>query len=193
MNSYLDIFPLIGVLIGLIGGAGYTIDTLKGKTKPNRVSWLMWMISPLIASIAAFSAGVRWAAIPTFASSLVPLSVLIASFINKKSYWKLETFDYFCGIFSVIGLILWYLIKQPEIAILFAILSDLMASAPTLIKIWHHPETESANAYIGGVIANATAFAVITSWSFAEVAFPTYLVVICLIFVGLIYRKNSTK
>jgi hypothetical protein len=60
--------------------------------------------------------------------------IFLASFVNKKAYWKLEKFDYICGISSALALLLWWLTKEPAIAIVFAIISDAFAAIPTLIK-----------------------------------------------------------
>src|SRR3989344_785767 len=89
-----------------IGGAFFYIrDTLYRKTKPNRATWFMWSLAPLIATGAALSSGVGWAVLPVFMSGFGPLLVFIASFVNKNSYWKLEQFDYWCGLFSVLALL----------------------------------------------------------------------------------------
>lgn len=72
-----------------------------------------------------------------------PLCIFIASFFNKKSYWKITKFDLLCGLFSIFGLVLWYITKEGNIAILFAIFSDLSAGIPTLVKSFKYPETEN--------------------------------------------------
>lgn len=35
-------FIFVAVVLNLAGGLSYLIDTLKGKVKPNKVSWLLW-------------------------------------------------------------------------------------------------------------------------------------------------------
>jgi hypothetical protein len=50
--------------------------------------------------------------------------------------------DYVCGLFSVGAIILWALTKTPAIAIILSIIADALAAVPTLVKSWHHPETE---------------------------------------------------
>jgi len=45
-------FVILGAIIATAGGLSYLIDTLKGKVKPNRVSYLLWSIAPLIAFFA---------------------------------------------------------------------------------------------------------------------------------------------
>ncbi|MDP2933760.1 MAG: hypothetical protein Q8N81_06575, partial [bacterium] len=163
------------VVLFFFGILPYIRDTLKGKTKPNRVTWLMWSVAPLIGAIAAISNGVGWAVLPTFASGFFPLLVVAASFANKNSYWKLEKFDYFCGLCSVLALILWAITKEPVVAIVFAIVSDGFAGIPTLIKSWKHPETETVSAYIVGIFCVATSFVAIKVWDFSSIAFPAYL------------------
>ena len=168
----------LGAFAQLIGIYSYGREVIRGNAKPNRVTWLMWSIAPLIATAAGLASGVSLAVIPVFMSGFGPLIIVILSFANKKSYWKLETFDYLCGFFSLLALVLWGITKQPAIAIIFAIISDFIAAVPTLIKSWKHPEAEIATSYATGLINALTSFGAIKMWGFAELAFPIYLVII---------------
>ncbi|MCL2280666.1 hypothetical protein FWC31_02160, partial [Candidatus Saccharibacteria bacterium] len=85
----MEYIVFLGAALILASSIDYIIDTLKGKTKPNRVTWLIWSTAPIIAAIAAISNGVSWAILPTFMAGFGPLLVFIVSFFNKKSYWKL--------------------------------------------------------------------------------------------------------
>jgi len=89
---------ILGTLLQFIGTSSYLIDTLKGKAKPNRVSWLLWAVGPLIAFGAELNHGVGWVALMTFSVGFMPLLVLIASFISRKAAWKLTKLDVICGI-----------------------------------------------------------------------------------------------
>jgi len=51
-------FVLVGALLNLSGSSKYVFETIKGRTKPNRISWLMWAIAPLIAFAAELNQGV---------------------------------------------------------------------------------------------------------------------------------------
>jgi hypothetical protein len=187
------VIVLLGVAVSFFGGLVYMRDTLSGTTKPNRVTFLIWAIAPLTAAAASFSSGVTWAVLPVFISGFIPLLILIASFTNKHAYWKLGFFDYVCGIFALLALLLWAITKDPDIAIVFAILSDAFAVLPTLRKAWKYPETETAIAYIAGLFTALTSFSEISTYSFAAVAFPAYLSFagICLVFA--LYRKQIFK
>ena len=188
-----EILAVIQVILALIGITGYIIGTVKGKTKPNRVTWLMWAIAPLIGTAAAISDGVTLAVVSTFMAGFGPLLVFIASFVNKNSYWKLEKFDYICGLFSVLALILWGVTKDPNVAIIFAIASDFTAGFPTIKKAWTNPETEKADPFITGIMAQTLTLFIITNWSFSSFAFPGYLFFFNIFLIYIILRPQINK
>jgi len=169
---------IVGAVVQLWGVFWYMKETLRGETKPNKVTWLMWSVAPFIATAAAVSDGVSWAVLPVFMSGFGPFMIFLSSFVNKKSYWKLGYFDYLCGFCSALALIFWGITKEPNIAIGFAIISDGFAAIPTLIKCWKYPETETAAAFSTGLFNSLTSFAAIKTWGFSEYAFPVYLVAI---------------
>jgi hypothetical protein len=191
--DYLQYIVFIGATIQLAGIFAYIRETLKGKTKPNRVTWLIWSIAPLIATFAAIADGVTWAVIPVFMSGFGPFLVFLASFVNKKSYWKLTSLDYLCGIFSLLALVLWLITCHPIIAIVFAILSDFLAAIPTLIKTWKNPRSETIDFYIASFLSGITCFFAVTTWSFSSYAFPIYLVLNNALFVILILSSKTLK
>ncbi len=121
--------------ISLYGSFSYIRSMFRGEAKPNRVSWLMWAIAPMIGTIAAVSKGVEWSILPVFMAGFSPLLIFIFSFIAKNGYWKLTTFDYVCGFFSGAALILWAITKEADVATIFAIASDGSAAIPTIRKI----------------------------------------------------------
>lgn len=182
-----------GMIISLIGISSYIKEMLKGNVKPNRVSWLMWSIAPLIATFAALSSGVALSVIPVFMAGFGPLLVFIISLFKKEAYWKLQRFDYYCGSLSALALILWVITKEPIIAIVFSLASDLLASIPTLLKSYKNPETESSSAFLGGLLSAATSFFAIEKWNFPSLAFPIYLVLMNILIISSIERNRIFK
>ena len=171
-------YRVIGAAIAsTLAALVYIRSMFTGRTKPNRVTWLMWAIAPLIAAAAALSNGVGWAVLPVFMAGFSPLMIFIASFFAKKAYWKPSTFDYVCGALSGLALFMWWLTKDPNVAIVFAISSDALASIPTITKAWNNPETESIWPYVVGVFGAASSLIVATFWTFSAYAFPSYLII----------------
>ncbi len=86
-------FIILGVIIGSIGTFTYLVDTIKGKVKPNRVTWFLWALAPSIIKswkepetedykvffLAAINSGITILAIKTwnFAHYAFPLYIFI--------------------------------------------------------------------------------------------------------------------
>jgi hypothetical protein len=179
-------FVLLGAALVTAGGVSYLLDTLRGRNQPNKVTWLLWGVAPLLAFAAQVSEGVGIAAVATFAVGAMPLAILAASFVNPSSEWRTTAFDMVCGVLSVLGLLLWAVTSDANIAILFAIIADFAAAVPTIIKAWGHPETESATLFWLGIVNGAIGLLIVDSWTFENYAFIGYILLINALFATLI-------
>lgn len=186
-------FVIFGALLNLVGSTSYLIATLKGKTRPNRVTWFLWAMAPLIAFSAEIKEGVGLQSLMTFMVGFGPLIVFIGSFVNKKSVWRLSTFDYVCGGLSLLGLILWLITRHGNIAIIFSIAADGLAAMPTVVKSFIEPESESGYIFGLGAVSAAITLLTIDKWTFASYGFPLYILIICLILFSLIQLKLGQK
>lgn len=179
-------FVILGALLNLVGSTTYVWETLKGRTKPNRVTWFLWALAPLIAFAAELGEGVGIQALMTFMVGFGPLLIFLASFVNRKSYWKITTFDVVCGCMSLIALGLWAITQSGNLAIVFSIFADGLAAVPTVIKSYRDPQTENSTVFLLGAISAVITLLTITSWTFAHYAFPLYILLICLLLFTLI-------
>jgi hypothetical protein len=181
-------FAILAAVIAVTGSAGYARDTLLGRTQPNRVSWALWAISPLIAFAAELSEHAGLKALLTFAVGFGPALVLVASFVDDRAYARVTTLDIICGVLSLAALGMWALTGRGDVAIAFAILSDFLAAIPTVEKARRHPGSESPKAFIGGSTGAAITLLTIRSadWGFANFGFPVYILLIDAVLLTLI-------
>jgi len=187
-------FAILGALIAVSGCASYAWDTLKGSNKPNRVGWSLWALAPLIAFAAELAQGVKLQqSLITFSAGFGPMLVLLASFADKKAYWKIKPFDWYCATLSLVALVLWWITGKGEIAIIFSICADLLACIPTAIKSYTNPETESPTAFVAGTIGVVITLLTIQHWMFANYAFPVYLLIANTSIAGIIILRGRTK
>lgn len=193
MFGDLQYIVFFGAFVHICGTFFYLRDTLRGVTKPNRVSFLMWAMAALIGAVAAFVSGARWAILPAFLSGFGPLLIFFSSFINKNSYWKLNFFDYLCGVLSALAIVLWIITKNPMIALVFAILADFSAGIPTLIKSWNFPETETAISYATSAFSAFTGFFAIKRGDISEYIFGLYIIIMNIIILTFLYRKRIVE
>jgi hypothetical protein len=179
-------FVIVGTLIGAIGAVAYLVDTIKGKVKPNRVSFLLWSIAPFIAFAAQVNQGVGLESLMTFSTGFFPLITFGGSFVNKKAEWKLTTFDLFCGVLSLLGLILWLITKVGNIAIAFSIVADGFAAIPTIVKSYKYPDTEMAWPWITTSFGVLLTLLTLNELTFANSSFIIYIFFVNVIIFSLV-------
>lgn len=186
-------FVYLGIVISFLGGISYLIDTLKGRAKPNKVSWFVWALAPLIAFWATIQQGVGTQSLLTFIVGFNPLIIFLASFVNKRAYWKITRLDLACGGLAILGLILWKLTGTGNLAIFFSIIADALAAIPTIIKSYRMPETENSNVFLGSGTAALITLLTIKVWKFEQYAFPAYILIVCGVIYALIKFKLGKK
>jgi len=186
-------FVYLSALIILVGDFSYIVQTAKGKAHPNRVSWLLWALIPMITFAAEIKQGVGLQALMTFMVGFGPFIVLAVSLLDKKAYWKLSNFDIFCGVLSVLAIIAWQLTGNGNTAILLSIIADIFAAIPTIIKSLKNPESEHYGVYLSGVISGVITLLTIKNWTVAEWGFPLYVTIMCLLLVTLVTAPKWKK
>ena len=174
-----------------LGELSYLRDTWHGTIQPNKISWGLWALGPLIGTAAALADGTPWIVmLPTFASGSMTFGVFLASFVHPLAHWKITIFDVMCGLCSLLALFLWILLKEPLLVFVCALVADIFATIPTLKKTYTHPETESALGYIPSAVGAVASLLIIHAWHFTAYAFPMWLLCsdVCMTFFILHFR-----
>jgi len=180
----------IGVILNLVGAVWYIKTIAYGKTRPNLVSWFIWMLAPFVGVFLQIKAGAGLSFLGTFLAGFCPLTVIIFSLIKRNAFWKITTFDIICGSFSLLSLIIYILTNKLGVSILFAILSDGLAAIPTIRKAWKFSETETSFTYMLGIINHILALLIIRNWIFSIYSFSVYFIVMNLTIIFSIYHKK---
>ncbi len=164
-----------GAALGALGGLYYLADTLAGRARPNRVTWLLWGVFPMVVFAAQRAQGVQGLSWVSFAAGLTPLLVFAASFFNRGAYWRTEPRDVALMAAGILGMAQGALTDRPNLALAFALAADVLASLPTLLKAWRHPHTESWAGYAISAAGFGLSLLAVRSLAFAESAFAAYV------------------
>jgi hypothetical protein len=170
-----EYFAVIGSVVASLGGVYYAYLTLKGRVKPNKVTWFFWSAFPMIGFVAQLSQEVGLVAWATFVAGVPPVLVLIGSLFNKDAYWETRSIDYGLAVAGFLSVIAWQVTDIPNIALTFALLADLLVALPTFIKTWQFPETENWKAYGVSAVGFLLAVAAVQKWTYENYAFVVYL------------------
>lgn len=182
-------FVFIAALVGASGTVLYGRAMLRGQVHPNRVSWCLWGAIPLIAFAAELREGVGVRSIMTFAAGIGPLAIVALSFVVRDGYWNVTRLDWACGTVSVLTLGIWALTNNPTLAIALSIAADALAATPTLRKAYRAPHTEHLATYLLGAASGGLTVLTISAWTFANAAFPLYVLAICSL-IGMVIAIN---
>ncbi|HLG91519.1 MAG TPA: hypothetical protein VKY15_00875, partial [Acidimicrobiales bacterium] len=87
-------FVILGAALGALGSVTYVRATLAGEAQPNRVTWLLWTVAPLLAFAVEVRSGVGLRSLMTLMVAVSPAAIFAASFANPRASWRLGTLDY---------------------------------------------------------------------------------------------------
>ncbi len=182
------------IVIFMIGTVAYVWAVLQGKARPNRVTWGVVALAPMISFAAMLSKDVSFRdALYVFLSGFSPLLIFLSAFVAKHPAWEIKRFDLVCGGLALLGLVLWEISGEGNVAIVCSIVSDALATFPTINKAFTHPDSEKPYEYIAACIAGLISLAIITQYDFEHLAFTIYMVLVTALLATLVATKLGPK
>lgn len=186
-----EYFAFIGAIISTLGGFYYFLETVRGKTKPNRVTYGMWTLFPLVVFVAQRAEGVEGISYTSLVYALPSLLTFLATFVVAKSYWKTRPLDFWCLGSALLGIVLWVITDNALLALAFTLLADFSSSIPTLYKCYIAPETESSLAYTTVAFGSIITLMAVQVWNFESVALIMLITIVSLAMAVLSGRKQK--
>lgn len=188
-NSFLVLSSVITIAAVL----PYLLGILKGKTKPNVVSWITWTLLAGVATLAELSGHEYRTAIFTTTIFLETLSVVILGLFH--GYVKYTRFDYACQISALTGLLLWWVFNSTAVAVVAAVTIDFVGALPTFRHAWKQPGEENWPTYLLCAIGGALAAFALTSINWTSLTYPVYvagvnILITIAIIIGGVYHPN---
>jgi hypothetical protein len=115
------LLAISGTALNFAACLSYIRAILNGDATPNRVTWFLWALVPVIAGAAQLRAGVGISTLVVLSVGAGPACIVLASFAKGTGSWKLGPFDYACGACSLAALALWAVTGDPVGAIVLSI------------------------------------------------------------------------
>ena len=167
-----DLIGKVAGAIGLLAFIPYLLSTARGRTRPNRASWLIWTLvgGVLAASFYATGGGT---------SIWVPLSYVVGPIVTLgfalrygEGGWS--RFDGLCLLGAVLSFGLWLASGSPFAALLTSIAIDAFGVVPTARKAWRDPDSEDPLAWSLFLLANSLNLAAVPTWTLEVALLPIY-------------------
>ena len=184
---------LLAGLIILVSIVPYVRDTLRGSTRPNIVTWALWTLTGAILVAAQYTAGASWTLVILVASTVTTsiVTVLAIRYGQTNYGW----FDGGCLVMAVLALAGWVITANPLTGIVLGVVAEACAVAPTVLKTYRAPETETPATYWLTNVATVLALIASTRYDLANILFPLYALsvntlVACLAMRGRRHRNS---
>ena len=159
------ILVVVASLLAVVGNIPYLKDVIKGKVKPHPYTWFIWTLVSCVVFFGQMAKGAGIAVVATGVSEIFTLIIFLLSlrygFKNPPKNDK-----YFLTI-ALLGLIPWFVTKDPTISVITVVLIDLVAFIPTLHKTYCYPKSETHLLYSSNVIRHSLILLTLGSYNIA--------------------------
>lgn len=164
---YKEVFAIIAAGLAIYANWGYLRDVLRGHTKPHPYTWAIWSIVSAVVFFGQWVKGAGWGLLPTFFAEVFTIIIFLISL--KYGFKNLRKTDHYFLILAILGLIPWYITKDPTISIIIVTIIDLIAFVPTIAKTWIKPQTENHNFYEVNIFRHILSLASLQTYNVATV------------------------
>jgi hypothetical protein len=192
---------MIVIIAGYLSGAAillsfvpYIRDIFAGKTKPERMAWLIWGVLGSIAFASQLAKGGTHSLVLAGAQTAGDLFVFILAI--KYGLGGLKKQDIFAFGGAMVGLLLWNLTKEASVALIITILIDAIGVVLTVIKSYERPETETVSSWVLTFFGGLFACVAVGSFNPILLFFPFYVCLASLsilISIQIGFKKIFTK
>lgn len=188
----LEILGIVGALLFLVGDLPYFIDTLTGKTQPQRVTWGVVFILNSIALANQIAVGATNSLWLFIAAVVATGAIFLASIKNGVGGHSKS--DVFALVASLFGIALWVTFDSPLMSILANLFVGIVSIQPTFAKARKNPESETRISWLLATISALMVTVSVGEINFEQQILPFSAAILQGYMVYLLYfRPNHTS
>ena len=184
----------IGIIAGVLELASapiYIWSIVKGRTKPDRVTWwILTLVSGMI-TLSYFASGAR----ETIWLPLVYTLTFGISAVLSLKYGDgpvtLSILDRVSLVAALVSAALWWIIKSPVPSLFMNICTEFAGIVPTMNKAYRRPWTESPAPWVIGTVAAFLNLLAITEWTIVIASYPVYIFLTNIIITAFVLKRQK--
>lgn len=170
----LAVFAVISAVLALLAAPPYILDTLRGKTKPQRATWIIYSTLGLIGFFSSLAIQSNWSLVYLGMDTLASLTVFILSI--RYGVGGFTLLDRYALVTASIGVAVSIAVSRPLIALLGIILADVAGTVLTIRKAFLHPSTETTISWVLVGVGGIFGLLSVGKLDFSLLVWPIYLV-----------------
>jgi hypothetical protein len=179
-------------LLSIAAFALYWISIVRGKTRPNRATWIILTVVGILLASSYYSEGARETIWVPLSYVIGPAIVVLLSIRYGEGGW--DPLDKFSLIGTLLTIPLWILSGSALLTLIINIFIDFLGILPTIKKSYLDPSGEDTFAWGITALSGVLNMFAIVVWSFSIVIYPLYLLIVNgLIFLLLAFPNFKKK
>lgn len=185
------ILVVIASLLAIVGNIHYLRDVIKGRVKPHPYTWFVWTIVSCVVFFGQVAKGAGVGAIPTAFSEVFTIIIFLYSL--KYGFKNPPRRDKYFLALALLGLIPWFITKDPTISVIIVVLIDLIAFVPTLQKTYFHSQSETPVLYGSNVLRHSLTLSTLGAYNIATMLHSISMIITNSIMVIFIKTRKEKK
>lgn len=187
-----EVFVILAIAVGLLGFYPYLRDIYQKKTLPHSITWLIWAITQGTATAGLWAGGGGIGAINHSIGTCLVVFVFILSLFDGNN--DIKKSDLAVLIMALSGMITWYFLQSPVLAVAIVTGVDCIGYLPTYRKTWSKPWSETISAWSLFTLSNVFTLMAMENFNFLTVGFISVVTCANIILISImIIRRKSVK
>jgi hypothetical protein len=145
-----EILVAIAVFLAILGNIPYLIKIWRKEVQPHPYTWFVWSIVSCVTFFGSLAKGGGIGTIPILASEI--FTIIIFIFSLQYGFKQIKKIDTLFLVICLLGIIPWWITKDPTISVVIVVVIDLIAFIPTIRKTWENPKSETPILYSTNVL-----------------------------------------
>ncbi len=173
MLNYRIVLGVIATLVGLSSYIPYFRDIFRKRTKPHIFSWLAWGVLGGVAFAAQVVKGAGPGAWVTAITTIACLAIAALAFTHGEK--NITKTDWACFIAALLGIALWFVLKDPLGAVIVVTIANTLAFIPTYRKSYSKPSQETLSSYGLSALKWAIGVSALQAFTLTTLLYPVVL------------------
>ena len=179
------LFGVLALLVNLLGYIPYVHDIVKGRVKPQRITWGIWAALSSVVFANQVTNGGGWSVYFFGSSALVTSLVFILS-LRRGTGGSSRT-DRMLLVAAIILFVYWLFSRDTRYTTLIAILIDALGALPTILKAYNSPRSETYPQWVMAGVGGALSLLAIAKTDYILYMYPLYIVLVNALIVSAKY------
>ncbi len=167
---------VVGSLLFAVGNLVYAAAIIRGKAKPNVVSWAIWSTQGALLGASFIGSGGS----PTHTlvlmcdhgGAILVALILIFRAVRLKEYQQVEKLDLFCLAVALAAVGVYAVWREPVCCQGMLAIPDVIAGGLTIKKAWVAPSTEDAGTWVIFSLAGVLNLLLVQTWTLRTAFVP---------------------